>query len=163
DWNGDGVPDIATANAGDGGNVSLILQAATSDPSNPGPLDFGTQTQGTVGAGQNEFITNNGSAPLRVSSVSLTGTNPDDFIISVDTCTGSSVARFNNCRIAVKFAPQAPAGTARAANLVITSPNAANSPTSIPLMGTAGALPAGPTGSTGAAGASGATGAAGGN
>ena len=100
------------SNAGDGGNVSLILQAATSDPSNPGPLDFGTQTQGTVGAGQNEFITNNGSAPLRVSSVSLTGTNPDDFIISVDTCTGSSVARFNNCRIAVKFAPQAPAGTA---------------------------------------------------
>jgi hypothetical protein len=165
DFNGDGKQDLAVANGITPGTVSVLLNAASADPS-PTSLSFGSAgspvPQGTVSSPQSVTVTNNGTAPLVVQGFALGGTNPDDFFTSTDTC-GGQIAPGSNCTVKVRFAPQAQGS--RSATLTVLS----NAPTATPvaLTGTAGPLPQGPAGATGAtgsagpAGATGATGSAG--
>ncbi|MGB7727523.1 MAG: choice-of-anchor D domain-containing protein [Candidatus Acidiferrum sp.] len=96
----------------------------------------GTPTQGTSTAAQTVTLTNSGGAPLQILSAVLNGFNAADFSISSDTCSGS-IAANASCNIALVFSPLA--SGIRSTTLTITD-NAANSPQSISLSGTA--LPA---------------------
>jgi hypothetical protein len=100
-------------------------------------------------------LTNNGSAPLVVSSVSLTGSDPTDYVVT-DGCE-QMVAVSASCKIGVRFDPQA-TGASSATMSIAT--NAATSPT-VALSGTGGALPTGPTGPSGPTGPTGPGGATG--
>ena len=158
DLNGDGKPDLAVADQGTG-DVSVLLNAPTADQS-PTSLTFGSAgspvPQGTVSAPQSVAITNNGSAPLVVSGFEISGTNPDDFFTSTDSCH-SVIAPAASCSVKVRFAPQAQGS--RSGKLTVLT-NAPTNPT-VDLAGTAGPLPQGPKGDTGATGATGTTGAQG--
>ncbi|HET9999315.1 MAG TPA: N,N-dimethylformamidase beta subunit family domain-containing protein [Ktedonobacteraceae bacterium] len=109
----------------------------------PTSLNFGNQVVGTTSAAQTITVTNTGTAPLRVSSIVLTGTNASDFA-QTGTCPTEDdlppLAVNASCTLSVTFTPGA-SGT-RSGALAITD-NAAGSPQTVSLSGngsTAGPL-----------------------
>jgi hypothetical protein len=81
------------------------------------------------------MLTNLGDTPLRIASLSLTGTDAGDFAIqSNSTCgAGSSVAGAGRCTINLAFKPTATG--ARSATLVISDSDP-SSPQTVSLSGT---------------------------
>jgi hypothetical protein len=105
----------------------------------PTSLGFGTLYIGTTTSGRVVKISSTGTAPLVISSVDIGGTNPGDFSIWNDTCSGASLAPNTYCTLSVSFEPLR-TGT-RTATLIITH-NAPGSPGAVSLSG-AGATPPG--------------------
>jgi len=94
-------------------------------------LDFGIQTVATSSPAQTVTLSNAGGLPLAISSISVTGTNPDDFAQSSDcpSVLGGGVS----CTVTVTFTPS----VAVAENSTISIVDAANgSPHLIALSGT---------------------------
>lgn len=104
-------------------------------------LDFGTQQVGTSSGPQTVTVTNTGTATLSISTVSTTGANPGDFILSANTCTGANLAPGATCTVNVSFTPTA--ANARSANLTFVD-NASNSPQNVALTGTGTTPPSTP-------------------
>lgn len=94
-------------------------------------LAFGNQLQGTASASKAVVLTNNGTAVLSISGISVTGTNASDFS-QTNNC-GSSLAISANCTINVTFTPSVLG--ARLASVSVAD-NAAGSPQSVALSGT---------------------------
>ena len=117
-----------------GGQVIAIENAVPANTPNillsPANLAFDTQFIAAMGT-ESLTIANTGSAPLKVTSVSLGGTNAADFSVSANTC--STVATGATCTISVSFKPSA-AGN-RTATLTIAD-NAPGASQTIPLSGT---------------------------
>ena len=130
--------------AGSPQSISLSGTAVAPPPGTPAvtlnpsaTLGFpGTPTQGTSTAPQNVTLTNSGSAPLQIFSAVLSGFNASDFSISSDNCSGA-IAANSSCAVSIIFSPLA--SGIRTTTLTITD-NAANSPQSLTVSGTA--LPA---------------------
>lgn len=102
----------------------------------PGALSFPTTTQGNTSASQSVTVTNSGNATLHVSSVLLSGANPNDFVM-VNGCSGAYPVNAT-CTVNVSFSPQG-AGQ-RLASVLITD-DAPGSPQPVQLSGMGGALP----------------------
>ena len=100
----------------------------------PTSLSFGNQNIGTTSAAQSVTVTNSGTAPLTITSISLSGTNAADFT-QTNTCPASpsTLAANATCAISVTFTPSA--SGARSASISL-SDNASDSPQSAPLSGT---------------------------
>ena len=118
----------------------------------PAALAFGVVPVGTTSGPMAVTLTNTGSASLFVDFASIGGTNAQDFSISGDTCSDSTVDINATCMVMVTFKPSV--ATPESASLIFTD-NAANSPQSVPLAGggpgftlTAPASPSGGDGST---------------
>jgi hypothetical protein len=106
-------------------------------------IPFGNQRVGTVSPAQNVTITNNGEVPLEIVSLSLTGTDPSQFVL---TNTGAgfcsplpiSVPGGGNCTFTVAFGPTSTG--AKAANVTVShNGNATGTPgeiTNVALSGT---------------------------
>jgi hypothetical protein len=106
----------------------------------PTTLTFAGQLVTTTSAAQTVTVKNTGGSNLTISSApSISGTNASDFAIATGTtCTsGSSIAANATCIINVTFTPPAGAAGSRTATLSIAD-NAAGSPQSVTLSGTAG-------------------------
>jgi hypothetical protein len=101
---------------------------------------------------------NSGDAPLNLTRAFVAGTNPSDFIVASDPCSGTTLAPAATCTIAIRFAPEDLG--ARTAEVQFLS-NATVSDPPVALTGNGLAGDPGPTGPTGATGASGPRGAAG--
>ncbi len=97
----------------------------------PTTVDFGAVPTGTKSAGQSVTITNAGTAPLVVGSISLGGVNAADFGQSSACVT--TIAPGSTCSVTVTMTPQA-VGTRTAALTVVD--NAAGSPHVVSLAGT---------------------------
>ncbi|HXJ91937.1 MAG TPA: choice-of-anchor D domain-containing protein [Terriglobia bacterium] len=98
----------------------------------PSALTFSSQAVGTRSAAQTVTLTNTSSLTVSITSVALGGTNPTAFTMS-KTC-GSTLSAGASCTASVTFAPLGP--LSKSATLVIAD-NAANSPQSIAVTGTA--------------------------
>jgi hypothetical protein len=136
DLTGDGVPDLATADAA-GNGLSLLRNAGAPAPA--GALDgaFGDQAVGTTGVAHAITITNTGVARLGVTGVATAGAGADDFLITGDGCTGTSVRSggADSCAVRVRFAPSAQG--ARDATLRVRY-GTAGATYDVPLSGTGG-------------------------
>src|SRR3989454_2284113 len=97
----------------------------------PGRLDFGPQPVGVVNDAQSILVQNTGDAPLDIQSVRITGSDPGDFPIVADGCTGAHLLPGGICSLNLRFAPAAPGS--RSASLVIT--DGSGSPHAVPLAG----------------------------
>lgn len=130
-----------------GSPQSIALSGTATAPPPPAPavtlnpastLNFpGTPALGTSTAPQPVTLTNSGNAPLQISSVVLGGSNLVDFSISSNNCSGT-IAANASCAVSIVFSPLAVG--LRTATLIF-SDNAANSPQTITLNGTAVASP----------------------
>jgi phospholipase C len=138
DFNNDGRLDLAVA-AQTGGEVSIVMQSAVVSLSSTG-LTFPVQTVGTTSAPQVVTLSNNGSAPLAISDIAVTGSNDTDYL-QTHTC-GSSLAAEANCTITVTFMPIA-RGT-RTAAVTITD-SAGGGPQTVSLTGVGTAVSLTPT------------------
>ncbi len=87
----------------------------------PTSLSFPSTTQGQSATAQSVTLSNSGTAPLSITSISIVGTNAADFT-ETTTC-GASLATSSNCSISVTFTPSAVGG--RKASLQIVD-NAGN-------------------------------------
>ena len=104
------------------------------------PIDFPDIVTGTSTAPISITVTNSGGAPLHVSGVTVTGTNPTDFGIASNTCLAAAIAVNATCTVGVTFTPS---GTGqRQANLQFTD-DASSSPQILALVGN-GLAPATP-------------------
>ncbi|MEA2317334.1 MAG: hypothetical protein QOD44_1523 [Solirubrobacteraceae bacterium] len=103
-----GVPELV------GETKQFIVQGKLAGPPPPpaahaglnvSSLAFGTRQVGTTSTPSTVTVTNHGTAGLAVSGVALNGTDPSDFAIQSDGCTGQTVAPGASCSIVVAFAP----------------------------------------------------------
>jgi beta-propeller repeat-containing protein/centrosomal CEP192-like protein len=101
---------------------------------NPAGLVFPPQSLNTVSQPQTVTLTN-GDAPLTITSIALTGTNPGDFT-EINTC-GASLAAGAQCTITVTFTPTATG--VRRASVAITD-SAPGSPQVVSLSGSTSTL-----------------------
>ncbi len=81
-------------------------QASTAGLS-PSSLDFPDTLVGVSSPDQQVFFTNDGPDPIDVSGVSIGGLNQSDFTVTVDNCTGVTLAASESCELRVAFAPTA--------------------------------------------------------
>ena len=101
-------------------------------------INFSTQRVNSTGTAQNVTITNNGGAPLNITSIAIGGTNASDFAFAspATTCptsTSGQVAPAASCTLSVTFTPSAI--NARTASINITVTEISN-PAAITLSGT---------------------------
>lgn len=106
DLTGDGIPDLVTADSG-AGALSVRRGTSTPDPQATSPGDFGARAVGSTGPPRTVTITNTGHARLNVAGVGVAGAQPDDFLVTQDTCTGASVLSGGRgaCTVNLRFAP----------------------------------------------------------
>jgi hypothetical protein len=102
----------------------------------PDPVTFPTINQGTTSSPIMITVTNSGNATLHISSVTLGGNNPGEFTMT-NACSGP-YAPIATCTITLTFSPVA-AGQRSA--IISILDDASNSPQSIPVSGTATAVP----------------------
>jgi hypothetical protein len=91
---------------------------------------FSKQTLGTSSSAEAQIITNTGTSPLTITSISIVGLNASDFT-QTDNCT-VALKPGRTCKIEITFSPAAVGP--RIAELLIQD-NAANSPQNSLLMG----------------------------
>ena len=132
------VTDAANHSATQTYTVSILLEPDTLTLAPPS-LSFAPQLMGTVSGAQVETITNTGSSPVSINSITITpsGTNSADYS-QTNTC-GSILAAGANCAINVTLTPSQPGPSI--ASIAITD-STVGSPHSISLIGVG--LTAGP-------------------
>jgi hypothetical protein len=105
----------------------------------PSTVAAGGQLVTTTSTAQVVTVTNTGNASLNITAApSISGANAADFAVAAGTtCTsGAAVAANASCVINITFTPPAGASGSQAATLTIAD-NAAGSPQTVPLTGTA--------------------------
>jgi hypothetical protein len=105
----------------------------------PANIAFGNQVVSTQSAVTDITITNSGTAALNITSITLTGANPGDFVVGAPTSgtacpLGASVLNAGaNCKVGAKFSPTTTG--ARSASVSVAD-DATGSPQTVPLTGT---------------------------
>lgn len=90
-------------------SVAITPLAPTLSLGASGSVTFpGTQPQETVSAPQALTISNNGNAPLSISSLTFSGSDPGDFFVRSDGCLGE-IAASSSCSLRIEFARRPPA------------------------------------------------------
>jgi len=114
---------------------------------NPNSVSFGNVTSGRLSNSSTVTVKNTGQANLQISDVSIAGTNPTNYVLGQQTCTGGPIAPNATCTVNVRFAPHG-AGQ-RVATLAVS--NNAGGKLEVALTGT-GLHPADATNARAAAG-----------
>jgi uncharacterized repeat protein (TIGR01451 family) len=131
---------VSSTNGGTG-NIATATVTVTHGPGSgpraelafsPAALRFGQQPEQTLARPRMLKVTNNGTAPLVISSLTFVGAEAQDFVITSDRCL-RAIDAGDSCTLSVSFAPRGEG--ARAAKLQIAS-NDAKSPARVPLSGT---------------------------
>ena len=97
----------------------------------PVSVAFPDTAVGKTSAAQTVTLSNPGSATLKITGITLTGTDPKDFSLS-KTC-GAKLSKGASCTLSVTFAPSASASLSA---MVSVADNAAGSPHTVALSGT---------------------------
>ena len=98
----------------------------------PSNVSFGAVTQGAVVPAQLIALTNSGTGPLHIASVTLVGANSSDFRLT-NNCAAAAYAAGTSCTLGVSISPVATG--ARTASVTIAD-DSSNSPQSIALSAT---------------------------
>jgi uncharacterized repeat protein (TIGR01451 family) len=123
------------SNAGTGTNTisAMGTGVAPGISISPTNLNFGTLPVGVTSTPQTVTLFNSGNSPLTVSSATVGGANPGDFIITANSCLSNAIPPGSSCGISLVFA--AGALGSRTATLQIVG-NSTNSPFLVSLTGT---------------------------
>jgi len=88
--------------------------------SSPSPVSLGAVAVGSSGNPQALTVSNTGDALLKISTLTIGGTNPGDFS-EKDNCAGTTVVPGGSCTVNITFKPAA--GGTRTATLTVTDNN----------------------------------------
>ena len=94
--------------------VPSVAQASTAELG-PASLDFPNTLVGVSSPDQQVFFTNDGPDPIDVIGVSIGGTDPSDFAVTVDNCTGVTLRRERELRDARRLRADGPRRSQRRA------------------------------------------------
>jgi photosystem II stability/assembly factor-like uncharacterized protein len=109
----------------------------------PTAISFGTVALGQSASPQTVLVTADGS-PLVISTVTLGGTNPGEFAIQSDSCSGQTVQPGNTCSFNVIYTPTvqiAASGVVTITDSDPTSPQSVTLTGSSPVQATSGVVP----------------------
>ena len=95
-------------------------------------FDYIRQNINTTSAGKVATLSNSGTSSLTITSVTVTGVNPTNFLLSANGCNGAVLAPGATCNVTVSFRPTATG--VRSARLTVTD-NAAGNQHLVPLTG----------------------------
>ncbi len=112
---------VALSGTGVGASLSI----------SPTSIGFASQTLQIPTTAQTVTVRNTGSAPVQISSITMSGANPADFV-EMNNCPGTLNAAAAPCTVSVAFQPVA--GGAQAATLLIAN-NAIANPQVVTLSG----------------------------
>jgi hypothetical protein len=87
--------------------LPVSAQADATASLNPTGAAFPDTVIGQVASDQQLVLTNDGPDPIDISGVSLAGSDPSEFTITVDGCTGANLSPGSQCSVGVAFAPMA--------------------------------------------------------
>jgi hypothetical protein len=135
DINGDGSPDfvVVMGSSSNSMNVAAVLNGGSPAVSlSPASLSFGNQVVNTTSAAKTVTLTNTGTFPLKIGSITISG----EFAIFSKTC-GSTLAAHAKCQVEVTFTPTV---LGKLTGTLTFTDNAHNSPQKVPLSGI-GVLP----------------------
>jgi hypothetical protein len=127
-------------------SVELYTPANPAATLSTGALAFERTLVGSASATQTVTVSNAGTVPLTMSTATIGGADPGDFRVSADGCSGTSVAPSSSCSVQVQFTPTAPLARTGLLNI---ADNAAGSPQTVTLSGTADSALLAATGSDG--------------
>jgi FG-GAP-like repeat/Abnormal spindle-like microcephaly-assoc'd, ASPM-SPD-2-Hydin/FG-GAP repeat len=133
DFNGDHLPDLALSNAA---FTTTMLNTGVASFSPTAPIVFPSQLFNTKSAAQVLTLTNIGTAPLSISSITVSG----QFQVS-DTC-GSSLAAGAKCNISAAFQPKS---AGKHTGLITLIDGASSKPQVIEVSGNGTAIKVSPT------------------
>ena len=114
------------------GSPEIVITYTAPDVVTPASLDFGSQPLGSTSGAKTVTLSDTGTAPISVGSLSIGGPDAGNFAISADTCSGTSVAVGDSCTASVTFAPTVTG--ARSATLELND-DASDSPQTVALSG----------------------------
>ena len=101
DFNDDGRPDLVLGNTEDSLPVLLQVTSVLS----PTELNFGGFKVGSTSPAARVSLTNVGTTPFKVTTISVEGKDAVDFTES-DNCVGKQIAPGANCTLMVRFKPE---------------------------------------------------------
>lgn len=127
-----GAPSQTITNTSDSKDKSGEQASAPVVSVNPSTIDFKDQVAKKASKPQRITVTNSGGKDLYINSVVIEGDNKEDFSMTRDTCTGTTIGANKSCVIDVALTPGA--AERRVAMLVITD-NALDSPQRVRLIG----------------------------
>ncbi len=99
----------------------------------PPGFDFRTVNAGTLTGGKAFTAANVGNTPLEIFAVALSGTDPDDYLLQSDGCTGATLQPSEDCLIRVAFGPGS--GGDKEAEISFASSDLVKNPFPVPLAG----------------------------
>ena len=108
------------------------VAAAAAATVSPASIAFGPIVVGISSAAITVTVQSNGTAPLLVTSVTLSGNQPGDFSAGGNTCTGASLPPGQSCSVTVAFAPKEICSSSAVLSF---ADNAPGSPQSVNLTG----------------------------
>ncbi|MGB7130584.1 MAG: choice-of-anchor D domain-containing protein [Candidatus Sulfotelmatobacter sp.] len=120
-----------TDNAAGSPQQVLLSGTGTVMSFSPTAVNFGDQTVGTASAGAPITLSNVGSSAVSLTSIAISGTDPQDFFES-NAC-GRTLAAMSSCTITVRFRPTTQG--ARSAQVTV-SDTGGGSPQTLALSGT---------------------------
>jgi hypothetical protein len=141
DFNGDGQLDLVAISATDGiQRLAPLLQ--TSVLAIPSGVSFQPVTVTLTGQPVSVALSNIATTPLHISGLNLTGTDPTQFSLASDACSGQTIEPGVHCSFSVEFRPTSTG--VQAATVTVTD-SARVQPQSVVLEGSAGGLEVTPT------------------
>jgi Abnormal spindle-like microcephaly-assoc'd, ASPM-SPD-2-Hydin len=89
-----------------GATVQVDVPAGTTATPGSSSLGFGSVAVGQVGSAQTDTVTVNGPGMVSFSpSGSMTGSNPTDFRVTLNSCAGRAMTGGQTCVITIAYAP----------------------------------------------------------
>ena len=136
DLNGDGRPDLVVTIGGSDTNPNHLVSVMLNTTPvgllvSPSSLAFGVRVLGSKSPAQVVTLSNTDTTAFGISSITLTGPDPKDFI-QTNTC-GTSIPASSSCTVSVSFDPRSVNN--RTATLSIAD-GAPGSPQTVALQGT---------------------------
>ena len=98
---------LALFGEGDGGTMVMLSGSGVAPAVTlaPSAYDFGELASGEKGAAHAFAVRNDGSAPLDLGDVAIAGPDLDQFALSGDECSETTLAPGAECLVRVRFAP----------------------------------------------------------
>ena len=93
--------------AGIGQDPTVIIVTKPALSITPKPASFGTAVVGVPSATIDFVVTSIGTRSAPISDVSITGANPSDFVVVLNSCAGGNIPPGFGCGISVAFNPTA--------------------------------------------------------